>query len=54
VKAEIKYFIWAVCLGGGLVAYAHNNFSQKSDLVRIEKKVDRIVNFLITKPRKRK
>ena len=47
MKSEIKYFIYAVSLGAGLVAYAHSNFTTKdisqlilSRLNRIEAKID--------------
>ena len=53
MKAEIKYFIWAAGIGMAIVAYAHNTFSTTDDIARIEKKIDRIVTYLL-KDMKRK
>jgi len=32
MKNEIKYFIYVLCLGMALVAYAHNEFAAKDDV----------------------
>lgn len=49
MKADLKYFIWVLGLGMALTAYAYTNFTGKSDFSRLEKKVDRIINFLMKK-----
>ena len=53
MRGEIKYFIWAVGLGIGLVVYAQTNFTTKNEgrlllkgLERINKNMDRIENKL--------
>jgi len=54
MKAEIKYFVWAVGLGIGLVVYAQNSFTTKTEgklifraVEKIDKKLDRVVDFLL-------
>ena len=54
MKSEIKYFVWAVGLGVGLVVYAQTSFTTKTEgkmifhaVEKIDKKVDRVINFLM-------
>lgn len=47
MKTDLKYFIWVLGLGMALTAYAFTNFTTNSDFSRLEKKVDKIVKFLI-------
>ena len=54
MKNELKYFIYVLTLGMGLTAYAFSNFTSKSDFSRLERKVDKIVNFLIKDVRRKK
>lgn len=54
MKAEIKYFVWAVGLGVGLVVYAQTNFTTKNEgkmifksVEKLDRKMDRVINFLM-------
>ena len=47
MKQELKHFIWVLGLGMALTAYAYTNFTNKDDFDRLEKKVDKIIGFLL-------
>ena len=47
MKQELKHFIWVIGLGMALTAYGYNTFTTKDDFSRLEKKVDRIIGFLL-------
>jgi hypothetical protein len=55
MRGEIKYFVFALGLGGTMIAYAHSNFATKDvtriildRLVSIESKLD---NYIINSGR---
>lgn len=52
MKTDLKYFVWVLGLGMALTAYAFTNFTSKDDFSRLEKKVDKIVGFLIKERKK--
>jgi len=56
MKAEIKYFIWAMGLGIGLVVYAQSSFTTKTEgkmiykmVEKLDRKMDRVVDFILKK-----
>ena len=51
MKAEIKWFIYCMTLGGSLIAYAHSQFATKDSIRMIHKDVREIRRYLMG-PRK--
>jgi len=54
MKAELKYFVWAVGLGAGVLIYAQSSFTTKTEgkmiyrmIEKLDKKMDRVVDFLL-------
>lgn len=55
IKEEIKYLVWAIGLGVGLVAYGQHNFASREEVRRVIKHLEIIDSrlFILQKSCKR-